>query len=193
MDTERNTQRMIELTVLLLCGLTVALVALVAVLAQHTISTESWIALGVLAVFALAATNFDVTARAGLGISGNVMVLAATLVVFREYDLFLGAVIVACCGALDFTQLRDRAWEKVAFNAAADSLSMLAATIVFWAMTGSPTSASTSGLLLATALGAATYLGVHAPLISLPVALSCGEPYVHVLREIVAFDVGAFP
>jgi hypothetical protein len=34
---------------------------------------------------------------------------------------------------------------------------------------------------------------VHAPLISIPVALSCGEPYATVLREIAAFDMGAFP
>jgi HD superfamily phosphodiesterase len=34
---------------------------------------------------------------------------------------------------------------------------------------------------------------VHSPLISIPVALSCGEPYFKVLRQIAAFDVGAFP
>src|SRR5438552_5243847 len=149
MDTERNTQRMIELTVLLLCGLTVALVALVAVLAQNTISTESWIALGVLTIFALAATNFDVTARAGLGMSGNVMVLIASLVVFRDYGFFLGPVIVGCCGALDWTQLRERAWQKVAFNASADALSMLAAAAVFWALTTQPIAESTTRLLIA--------------------------------------------
>ncbi len=33
-----------------------------------------------------------------MGISGNVMVLIASLVVFREYGFFLGPVIVGCCG-----------------------------------------------------------------------------------------------
>jgi len=193
MNLQHKIEQMIHVTVLTLCSFTVALVTAAALSSENAFSTECIVALLVLAVFALAATNSDVTARAGLGISGNVMVLVAALVVFREYGLFLGPVIVGCCGAVDFTQLRQHAWEKVAFNAAADALSMLAATIVFWAMTGGSTSASTSRLLLATALGAATYLGVHAPLISIPVALSCDEPYVHVLRQIVAFDVVAFP
>jgi hypothetical protein len=193
MNSERKIERMIQLTVLSLCGLTVALVVAAAVWSDNAFSTDCLVALGVLGLFALAATNFDVTARAGMGISGNVMVLVASLVVFREYGLFLGPIIVACCGAVDLTQLRERAWQKVAFNAAADALSMLAAAIVFWSMTGNPTSASTTGLLLATAVGSATYLAVHAPLISIPVALSCGERYLHVLREIAVFDAVAFP
>jgi hypothetical protein len=193
MAAERNTQRIIQLTVLSLCGLTVALVALTAVVSNSSLSADSLIALFVLGVFALAATNFDVTARAGLGISGNVMVLVASLVVFRDYGFFLGPVVVGCCGALDLTQLRERAWQKVAFNASADALSLLAAAGVFWSLTSQPIADSTARLLIATALGAATYLLVHAPLISIPVALSCGEPYFKVLEQIVAFDAVAFP
>jgi hypothetical protein len=193
MKTERETQRLIQRTVLVLCGLTVALVAGVAVVSSNSISADSLIAVAVLGVFALAATSFDVPARAGLGMSGNVMVLVASLVVFRDYDFFLGPVIVGCCGALDWAQLRERAWQKVAFNASADALSLLAAAGVFWLLTNQPIAESTTSLLIATALGAATYLLVHAPLISIPVALSCGEPYFTVLAQIAAFDVGAFP
>jgi HD domain len=193
MKTQRSTEKLIQRTVLLLCGLTVALVSGAAVFSKNATTVEVVVALIVLGLFALAATNFDVTARAGLGISGNVMVLIASLVVFRDYGFFLGPVIVGCFGALDWTQLRDRAWLKIAFNASADAVSLLAATLVFWSITSQPVVGSTVRLFVATALAAATYLLVHSPLISIPVALSCGEPYFKVLRQIAAFDVGAFP
>jgi HD domain len=193
MESERKTERMIQLTVLLLCGLSVALVAVLAVVSDDSISTDAAVALVVLGLFSLASTNFDVTARAGMGISGNVMVLIASLVVFRAYGFFLGPIIVGCCGALDLTQLRDRAWQKVAFNASADALSLLAAAAVFWTLTDQARPTSPVALFVATAISAATYLLVHSPLISIPVALSCQEPYFKVLRQIAAFDVGAFP
>jgi hypothetical protein len=193
MNTERRTEQAIHLTVLLVCGLTVALVAVAGVLSTNVVTTDVIVALAVLGLFALAATNFDVTARAGLGMSGNVMVLVASLVVFRDFECFLGPVIVGCFGALDWTQLRERAWEKISFNAAADALSLLAASLVLWSITTQPVAGSTVRLFIATALAAATYLLVHSPLVSIPVALSCGEPYFKVLRQIAAFDVGAFP
>jgi hypothetical protein len=193
MKKHRNTDQLIRYAVLLLCGLTVALVCVAALVCDNVFNDEIILALAVLGAFALAATNFDVTARAGLGMSGNVMVLVASLVVFREFGFFLGPVIVACFGALDWAQLRERAWLKIAFNASADALSLLAATLVFWSLTEQPVASSTALLFLATAVGAATYLLVHAPLISVPVALSCGEPYSKILRQITAFDFGAFP
>jgi hypothetical protein len=193
MESERDTQRKIQLTVLTSCGLAVALVVICAVVAPDSITRSAALALVVLGLFALAATNFDVTARAGMGMSGNVMVLIASLVVFRAYGFFLGPVIVGCCGALDVTQLRERAWLKVGFNASADTLSLIAASGVYWALTDQARPTSPVVLFVATALSAATYLLVHSPLISIPVALSCGEPYRTVLRQIAAFDVGAFP
>jgi hypothetical protein len=193
MDSDRKTQRMIRLTVLVMCGFTVALVAGIATLSDDSFTLRTAVALIVLGAFALAATNFDVTARAGLGMSGNVMVLIASLVVFRDYGFFLGPVIVGCFGALDFAQLRERAWLKVTFNGSADAISLLAAASVFWLLTIERVSGSAFDLLVATAVGSATYLFVHAPLISIPVALSCKEPYFKVLRQISAFDVGAFP
>ena len=48
-------------------------------------------------------------------------------------------------------------------------------------------------MLIATAAGAATYMCVHGPLVSIPVALSCDEPYFTVLREISTYEVSAFP
>ena len=82
-----------------------ALVAISAAIAQDSITLSAAVALLILGLFSLASTNFDVTARAGMGISGNVMVLIASLVVFRAYGFFLGPVVVGCCGALDLTQL----------------------------------------------------------------------------------------
>ena len=193
MEAERKTEQMIHATVLTLCGLAVALVAVSAAISQDSLTTNAAVALLVLGLFSLASTNFDVTARDGMGISGNVMVLIASLVVFRAYGFFLGPVIVGCCGALDLAQLRAGAWQKVAFNASADTLSLLAASGVFWALTDQPKPNSPIVLVVVTAISAAAYLLVHSPLISIPVALSCREPYFHVLRQIAAFDVGAFP
>jgi hypothetical protein len=193
MRSERSTERRIQIAVLSLCGLSVALVFPIAILSEPSFSLETAVALSILGIFALAATNFDITARDSMGVSGNAMVLIASLVVFRSYGFFLGPVIVGCCGALDFAQIRERSWLKIAFNASADSLSLLAAAAVFWLLTPGSTSATAPELLLATALGAVAYMFVHGPLVSIPVALSCREPYFTVLKEIAPFELGAFP
>jgi len=193
MKAERDTQRIIQIAVLSLCGLSVALIVPIAIVADTTFTIQIAIATTVLGVFALAATNFDVTARDSMGVSGNAMVLIASLVVFREYGFFLGPVVVGCFGALDLAQVREHSWLKIAFNASADSLSLLAASSVFWLLTPQSTSASAPSLFLATALGAVTYMCVHGPLVSIPVAISCREPYSTVLKEIISFEFGAFP
>jgi HD-GYP domain-containing protein (c-di-GMP phosphodiesterase class II) len=193
MDANRKVERRIQTAVLSLCGLTVALIATAAGISHNAFTAEVAVATVVLAGFALAATNLDVEASSALGISGNVMVLVASLVVFRDYGYFLGPVIVACCGAVDLRQLRERSWQKITFNASADALAMLAATTVFWALTTRPSEQSTLGLLLAAALGAATYIAIHAPIITVPVALSTSAPYFKVLLQIVVLDVSAFP
>src|SRR5215218_9265814 len=132
MSNEQKTQRKIQTAVLLLCGLAVALVVPVAVLSQPDLTADSVIALAVLGVLALAATNFDVTARDGMGVSGNAMVLFASLIVFHEYGFFIGPIIVGCFGAIDVRQVREHAWLKLGFNSSADALSMLGAASVFW-------------------------------------------------------------
>jgi HD domain len=192
MKTIRNAQRSIEIAVLIVCGLAVALVGLISTLAWHTPSTQSLVAVAVLGVLALAATNFDVTARDAMGISGNSMVLMAAIVVCREYGFFLGPVVVGLAAALDITQLRERALLKVAFNAAADAIALLAASCAYWLATPGSHDHIVM-LVVATILAAATYMLVHGPLLSIPVALSCNEPYRKVLTEIIAFEFGAFP
>jgi hypothetical protein len=193
MELEPILQRKIQITVLSLCGLSVALVVPIAIRSNHGVTLNSAIAVIVLGSFALAATNFDVTARDSMGVSGNAMVLIASLVVFREYGLFLGPVVVGCCGAVDLAQVREGAWQKIAFNASADTLSLLAAGSVFWLLTPHSISGSPAALFAATALGAVTYMCVHGPLVSIPVALSCREPYFEVLREITSYELGALP
>ena len=67
----------------------------------------------VFGLLALAATNLDVITRASIGISGNVMIFIASIVVFGEYSFFLGpALIGLCCGLFDVAQLRERELAK---------------------------------------------------------------------------------
>src|SRR4051794_36898997 len=176
MRSERNTQRMIHLAVVLSCGLTIALAVTTIVVSDESISRASLSAVAVLGLLTIATTNSDLTVRAGLGISGNAMVLIGSLVVFRAYGFFLGPLLVGCFGALDYKQLREGAWEKIAFNASADGLALLAAGSSFWIATIEP-NPSTLTLCFATLVSATIYLCVHAPMISIPVALSRGESY----------------
>jgi hypothetical protein len=193
MKRQRNAEQMIKWTVLVLCGLTVALICVAVWVTQPSVTTNAGLALGAFGLFALAATNFDVTTRDATGMSGNVMVFVASLVVFRQYGFFLGPAIVGCIGALDWAQLRERAWLKISFNASSDALALLAAAVVFWSITNQLVVGSAVRLFLAAALSAVTYLLVNALLVSIPVALSCDEPYFTTLRQIAAFDMGAFP
>src|SRR6476660_7114122 len=98
METERTTQRKSQIAVLLLCGSAVALIAPISVFSQPEFTADNAIAVAVLGILALAATNFDITARDGMGVSGNAMVLFASLTVFREYGFFVGPIIVGCFG-----------------------------------------------------------------------------------------------
>ncbi len=193
MVTEHNTQRQIRIAVLLLCGVAVALAIPAVIVSYESVSWESAVAVIVLGLLALAATNFDVTARDAMGISGSSMVLLASLVVFRDYRVFAGPILVGCFGALDLAQLRERAWLKVAFNASADAIALLGASCVYWALTPHSISSPPVLLFLATALAASSYMVIHGPLLTIPVAISCQERYLSVLPEILAFEFGAFP
>ena len=87
-------------------------------------------------------------------------------------------------GASTVAQLRERAWQKIAFNASADALSLLAATAVFWS-DREPTSRWIDVRLCARdrRLARRRTCSCNAALRSIPVALSCGEPYFKVLRR----------
>jgi hypothetical protein len=120
------------------------------------------------------------------------MILMASLPVFHYYGFLLGPMIVGACNGLYFQLLRKRAWQKVLFNASAESLAVLSSALIFWlAAPGRPEFEPV--LILLTAASALVYLLVNAVFVSLPVALSCGEPYRKVLRELILLDVGAYP
>jgi hypothetical protein len=193
MTTQRNNDRLIQITVLVLCGSVVALTALAVLLTQPVLDKEVAVGVLVLGVFALAATNSDVVARAGMGMSGNVMVLMASLVVFKYYGFFLGPILVGFFGAFDIQQIRERAWQKIAFNASADSLSLFAAAAAFWAIVGTELPSASVRLFIGTFIASAAYLFLNSVLISVPVSISCNEPYRFVLRQIAAFNAGGFP
>jgi hypothetical protein len=173
------------------CGLAILLVVGVAFLTRSPFNSDAIAALAVLSLAALAATNFDITTRDGVGMSGNVMILVASLVIFHDYDLFLGPVVVGACGAIDIAQARAGAWNKIAFNAATDSLALLAGAGVFWLVAGS--TASTGLLLFASACATTAYLGINSAVVSVPVALSVGESYVNTLRQVASFNLSAYP
>jgi HD domain len=192
MEETQTTDRKIELAVLALCGVAVALVGFIVVFVEGSPTTKSLVAVAVLGVLALAATNFDVTARDGMGISGSAMILMASIVVCRQYGFFLGPVVVGLAAALDIAQLREGAFLKVAFNASADAVALLAGSCTYWSLTTSSHN-RVALLVLAMVLAALTYMLVHGPLLSIPVAFSCNERYRKVLAEIFAYELGAFP
>jgi len=193
MTNRRTPDQLIRLTVLVMCGLVVALTALAAVLTRPQIDGQQLVGVLVLGVFALAATNSDVDARAGMGMSGNVMVLIASLVVFRYYGFFLGPILVGFFGAFDLQQIRERSWSKIAFNASADSLSLFAAAGLFWLIVGSGAATADVSQFIGVVVASAVYLGLNSMLIAIPVSLTCDEPYSGVLRQIAGFNAGGFP
>jgi len=168
--------------------------AFAAFFAPGSLSSQVVAALIVFGLLAVAATNLDVIARASIGMSGSVMIFTASIVVFGEYSFFLGpAIIGLCCGLFDVVHLRKREWEKIAFNCASDSLSLMGGTAVFLLVASSDPIAEPALLGVGVACAAFTYLVLNALFVSFPVAISGDEAYTKVLKEIVAFNVGAFP
>jgi HD superfamily phosphodiesterase len=174
-----------------MCGLVVALITLSVATIDQTMSIEVGVAILVFSVFALFATSSDVEAYAGVGTSGNVMVLMASLVVFRAYGFFLGPIIVGLLGAIDITQLRERSGIKVVFNACADALSMFGAAGAFWSVTNA-IGTTYADLFLGVALSAVVYLLINTLLVAVPVSLSMRESYWRVMGHMGVFSPGAY-
>jgi HD superfamily phosphohydrolase YqeK len=192
MNRSENPARLIRL-----CVLFVSAAALLVALTSTFFSIDSLtpqLALAILlfAAFAALATNLEIVVRSGFGLGGHIMILIASVVVFRESSVFIGPVIVGAFGGLNLTQIRQREWDKVAFNTAADSLSIAAGAAVFWATTSS---AENSPLILlgTTALAASAYLLSNAALIGLPISIANGERYGVVLVQLIRFNVSAYP
>ncbi len=107
METERDTQRTIRVAVLVLCGIAVALVACVSVIAVENWSTDVAVAIAVLGLLAIAAMNFDVPTSDSVGMSGTAMIFIGSLVVFRAQNFAIGPAIVGICAAIDFRHIRE--------------------------------------------------------------------------------------
>ena len=189
-----SVQSKIRCTVLVGCLATCGFVALAAFFAPGSLSGDVLVAFAVFGVLAVAATNLDVIARASIGMSGSVMIFMAAVVVFGEYSFFLGpALIGLLCGLFDVVHLRRREWDKIAFNCASDALSLMGAMAAFLAVAPRHPIDNPFVLTIAVLVAACTYLLLNAIFVSFPVAISGGEEYVRVLRELLAFNVGAFP
>jgi HD superfamily phosphodiesterase len=189
-----NTQTKIRVAVLVGCIATCGFVALAAFFAPGSLSSEVVAALAVFGVLAVAATNLDVIARASIGMSGSVMIFMAAVVVFGEYSFFLGPALIGLfCGLFDVVHLRKREWDKIAFNCASDALSLMGATAAFLLISAPHPINDPFILTVGIAVAACTYLLLNAVFVSFPVAMSGGEDYAKVLRELLAFNLGAFP
>jgi len=189
-----STQNKIRVAVLVGCVATCGFVALATLFATNSFTSQVFVALAVLGVLAVAATNLDVIARASIGMSGSVMIFMAAVVVFGQYSFFLGpALIGLLCGLFDVVHLRKREWDKISFNCASDALSLMGATATFLLVAAPHPIDDPFILTLAVVGGACTYLLLNAVFVSFPVAISGGEDYVRVFREVVAYNVGAFP
>jgi HD-GYP domain-containing protein (c-di-GMP phosphodiesterase class II) len=189
-----STQSKIRSAVTVGCIATCGFVALAAFVAPHSVSSDVVFAFVVFGVLAVAATNLDVIARASIGMSGSVMIFMAAVVVFGEYSFFLGpALIGLLCGLFDVVHLRKREWDKIAFNCASDALSLMGGTAAFFLIAADKPVENPFILTVAVAAAACTYLLLNAVFVSFPVAISSGDEYRRVLREILAFNVGAFP
>jgi len=188
-----SSTKKIWAVVLALCSLAVALVIGIFRATPGAGSPGTWTAVVVLAAAAVVATNFDVESRGAFTISGAAMVLVASLIVFRDYNFALGVVIIALFNALTFAQIKKRQWQKLAFNAAAQTLSLLAGAAVYWQLASSGSLARPGLVLVAAAASGFVYLVTNSALVAIPVALSFDERYRSVLREFVALDVGGLP
>jgi hypothetical protein len=190
MSTQNKIRAAISIGCIAACGF----VALAAFFAPGSMSWDVVLALVVLGVLAVAATNLDVIAHASIGMSGSVMIFMAAIVVFGEYSFFLGPALVGLlCGLFDVVHLRKREWEKIAFNCASDALSLMGATAAFLLIATPHPIKDSFVLTLGVGVAACTYLLLNALFVSFPVAISGGEDYGRVLREILALNVGAFP
>jgi HD superfamily phosphohydrolase YqeK len=192
MTSEALKPRRIRIAVSLV-GLAALLVALVgAYFSARTLTPKLAIAVCLFAAFAILAANLEIVVRSGFGLGGHIMILIAAVVVFRQSDAFVAAIFVGACSGLNFAQIRAREWEKVAFNAAADSLAVAASAGVFW-LTTSAGETSIVLLLCTTALAASAYLLANAALVGIPVAIANDEKYPLVLVQLIRFNLSAYP
>jgi HD-GYP domain-containing protein (c-di-GMP phosphodiesterase class II) len=115
---------------------------------------------------AVVAEHERISLRSGIDVSPGLVVLLASLVVFRQSNSLAGPLIVAACSGLHVASLRSgrRGW--LAFHAASSTLGAAAACVVFWAVPASSV-AQLSGALFMLAPAAFAAIAVESIVVAL--------------------------
>src|SRR5215470_1746157 len=119
-----SSENATKLTVAFTCVVAAGAVAAVA-LFGGTLDLRDVAVILAFAPFVIIAANLDVLARGGVGMSGAAMLFIGAIVAFERQECLFGVLIVAACFGLDYQQIRQGEWLKVAFNVAASMLAVL--------------------------------------------------------------------
>jgi HD superfamily phosphodiesterase len=147
------------------------------------------LALIVLGGLAVLATNLDVEVVSRVAVSGIVMIFTASLVVFNGYGYVLGPAVVGALGALTIDHIRRREYYKIAINAGADALALLAASWTFSQFGFGAHQLPT--LLAAVIVSTLVYSLVNSVLVAVPVSIDLECSYLGVLKEFKRFLLGS--
>ncbi len=157
----------------------VVLAAAIGVLAGMG-NSPTWSAVLALALLHVFAENQVTDTTPEIGSSAGVMLSVAAMVVFRDDQSALGVFLVGLAGGLYLPTIRNREWNKLAFNCAMFPLSAMAAVYVFWGLAGTG-SASPAKLLAAALPAALVYSVVNVVLVCFVVTLATGQRFREVL------------
>ena len=89
------------------CG-AIASTIVVQLIWPQQLTPQLLLAVCLFAAFAILAANLEIVVRSGFGLGGHIMILIASVVVFRQSGAFLAPVLVGVCGGLNFSHLREK-------------------------------------------------------------------------------------
>lgn len=124
--------------------------------------------------------------------SAGFMLCMAAIVVFRSEAALLGPMLVGMAGCLDPGQIRDRAWQKIVFNASMLGLATLAGAVVFYAIAGTE-SHSAVFLLLAALPAALAFSVVNMVAVGTLLAVVSDEPFVPLVLSVLRGHAQIYP
>jgi hypothetical protein len=169
-------------------AVTLALAAVLAALTEPPLVVPL-VLFGALYFFA---ENIDLHLPSGAGLSGSLMIVIATIVVFCSQNAPLGVLLVGICGGLYIPQLKRRDWRKVLYNTATFAIAM---TIGFAVMDAFPSHwlRSTPLLLLIALPTALAFFVANVVAVSFAVARLQGERMRGVLWQLVGWQFHVYP
>ncbi len=112
----------------------------------------------------LVSEHLELVVRQGLDVSGGVMILIASMVVFYGHGQPLGPLLVGAFIAGWLPHIRQHAWVKIGVNSGAFVLATAVATGVMWVIPG-PGTSSVPFMIVRVSLGATAYLVTNTLLI----------------------------